>query len=58
MVTFKNGVTKLGKAKLTAGTATLITTKLPVGTLTLTASYSGDAKSAKSSGTVQQVVNP
>ena len=57
-VTFKNGAASLGKATLSGGTATLTTTKLPVGTLTLTANYSGDAQSAKSSGTTTQVVNP
>lgn len=57
-VVFKNGTTSLGKATLIAGTATLTTKKLPVGTLTITASYNGDVQSGKSSGTCTQVVNP
>ncbi|MGB6773845.1 MAG: FG-GAP-like repeat-containing protein [Terriglobales bacterium] len=55
-VTFKNGTTTLGKATLSAGVATVTTTKLPVGTLTITANYSGDVQSAKSSGTTTQTV--
>ena len=56
-VTFRNGSTQLGKATLSAGTAVLTTTKLPVGTLTIEADYSGDTQSAKSSGTTTQIVN-
>jgi hypothetical protein len=55
-VTFKNGTTTLGVAKLIAGKATLTTKSLPVGTLTITANYNGDAYSAKSSGTTTQTV--
>jgi hypothetical protein len=55
-VLFKNGTTSLGQAKLSGGTATLTTTNLPVGTLTITAYYSGDAQSEKSSGTTTQTV--
>jgi hypothetical protein len=55
-VTFKNGTTTLGGAKLIAGTARLTTKYLPVGTLTITANYNGDAYSAKSSGTITQTV--
>jgi hypothetical protein len=55
-VTFKNGTTTLGGAKLIAGKATLTTKSLPVGTLTITANYNGDAYSAKSSGTTTQTV--
>jgi len=36
--------------------ATVSTAKLPVGTLTIMATYNGEAKSAKSSGTVSQTV--
>jgi hypothetical protein len=53
---FKQGATTLGTATLSGGTATVSTAKLPVGTLTITATYNGDAKSAKSSGTVTQTV--
>jgi hypothetical protein len=42
---------------LSSGHAVFTTTKLPIGTLTLTASYSGDAQSAKSSGTATHTVN-
>ncbi|HWO28684.1 MAG TPA: hypothetical protein VNO32_07775 [Candidatus Acidoferrum sp.] len=45
-----------GIETLTGGTAMASTAKLPVGTLTITATYNGDAKSAKSSGTVRQTV--
>ena len=57
-VTFKNGNVLLGKSPLVGGQATLTTKKLPVGTLTLAAFYSGDTQSAKSSGITAQVVNP
>jgi hypothetical protein len=56
-VGFKNGTTILGSATLSGGQAVFTTTKLPIGTLTLTASYSGDAQSAKSSGTATHTVN-
>ena len=56
-VTFKNGTTSLGTSTLSGGTASLSTTKLPAGSLTITATYSGDAQSAKSSGTWSQTVN-
>jgi hypothetical protein len=47
-VTFKNGTKWLGKATLNAGVATLTTTKLPAGTLSITARYNGDVQSVKS----------
>ncbi|MGA7633171.1 MAG: FG-GAP-like repeat-containing protein [Terriglobales bacterium] len=56
-VAFLNGTTQLGSATLSSGTATLIITKLPVGTLTITANYEGDTQSTKSSGTTSQTVN-
>ena len=44
-VTFKNGSTTIGTAKLdSTATATFITTKLPLGSASLTASYGGDKK--------------
>jgi len=55
-VTFMNGTTSLGKAALNSSIANLTTTKLPVGTLTITANYNGDARSAKSSGETTQTV--
>jgi Bacterial Ig-like domain (group 3)/FG-GAP-like repeat len=58
-VIFKNGGTAFGSAILSGGVATLNTTKLPVGTLSLTAVYQGDTFSAKSTSAVlMQVVNP
>lgn len=56
-VTFKNGTTTLGTSNLSSGKGVVTTTKLPIGTLTLTASYNGDAQSAKSSGTTTHTVN-
>lgn len=56
-VTFKNRTKRLGSSQLSGGIATLTTTKLPLGTLTITAIYGGDAQSAKSSGTTLQIVN-
>lgn len=55
-VTFKNGTTSLGSASLVSGKAVLTTKKLPAGTLTLSATYNGDADSGKSSGTTTQTV--
>jgi uncharacterized protein (DUF2141 family) len=57
-VIFKNGTTNLGKATLNAaGVATFATTKLPVGTNSLTAAYNGDALNGKSTSTaISQVV--
>ncbi len=60
-VTFKNAITNAGygSATLSGGVATLITTRLPVGTLTIEAVYNGDSQSAKSTSTpITQVVNP
>ena len=58
-VTFKNGTTSLGTVSLDAnGIATLTKTSLPVGSDSLTASYSGDAQNgASTSPAVIQVVN-
>ncbi len=57
-VTFKNGATGVGTVTLSGGVATLITRKLPAGTLSLTASYNGDLNSARStSKSVSQVVS-
>ncbi|MBV9574655.1 MAG: VCBS repeat-containing protein, partial [Acidobacteriales bacterium] len=55
-VTFANGTTELGTVPLHAGKALLITQKLPAGTFTITAKYSGDAQSARSLGTTSQTV--
>jgi large repetitive protein len=56
-VKFLNGTTNLGTATLSGGVATLSTAKMPSGTLTITATYTGDAQSATSSGTTSQTVN-
>jgi len=63
-VIFKNGSALLGSANLVSGagvgtgTATITTSHLPVGPLSITATYQGDAASAKSvSPALIQVVN-
>jgi hypothetical protein len=57
-VTFKNGTTGLGSATLINGVATLTRTNLPVGSLSITATYNGDVQSNKSTSPVLiQVVN-
>ncbi|MGH9642962.1 MAG: FG-GAP-like repeat-containing protein, partial [Terriglobales bacterium] len=56
-VAFRNGSKLLGKVTLNQGAATWTTAKLPAGTLSLTATYSGDSDSVKStSAAVIQVV--
>ena len=52
-VVFRNGTTSVGSKPLTGGVATLTTSKLPVGVLSLTATYNG---SSKASGSVSSVV--
>jgi hypothetical protein len=58
-IIFKNGSTTLGAASLDpTGTATFSTTKLPTGTNSITAAYTGDAENDKStSSPVAQTVN-
>jgi uncharacterized repeat protein (TIGR03803 family) len=52
-VTFKNGTATLGSATLdSTGTATLATTKLPLGSDSLTADYDGDSQNQKSDSSV------
>ncbi len=56
-VTFLNGGTSFGSASLSGGVATLMTNALPAGTLSITASYSGDGSNAGStSSPLSQVV--
>jgi Bacterial Ig-like domain (group 3) len=55
-VTFSYGATILGTSALNGTQATLFTTALPVGTDTITASYSGDSLYLGSSGTHNYVV--
>jgi large repetitive protein len=59
-VKFLNGATVLGTGSLdSTGTATLSTTKLPVGSNSITAEYEGHAENGKSTSSVlTQVVNP
>jgi hypothetical protein len=58
-VKFVNGAKAIGSATLSGGVATLTTKKLPVGTLSITATYQGDSQSAESTSPVLiQVVNP
>jgi hypothetical protein len=57
-VTFTYNGTVLKTADVTAkGTATFSTKTLPVGTDTVTATYSGNADYSAASGSVQQTVN-
>lgn len=57
-VTFKNGPTSLGTVPLVDGSALLTKTNLPVGTLSITATYNGDALNNKStSPTLTQVIS-
>ncbi len=58
-VTFKNGSAPLGTASLNPqGSATFTTLTLAAGTYAITAAYSGDTSSAKStSATLNQIVN-
>jgi probable HAF family extracellular repeat protein len=57
-VAFKNGTASLGSATISAGVAKLTKSTLPAGTLTVTASYAGDAAHKKStSPPVSEVVN-
>jgi len=58
-VKFQNGSTALGTATLSGGTAVLIKTNLPAGSLPITATYNGDSDSAKSTSTsFTQVIKP
>ena len=51
-VTFKYGSTTLGMATLIGGTASLATTKLALGSGSLTTTYNGDAQNGKSTSAV------
>jgi hypothetical protein len=55
-VSFKRGSVWLGTSPVTAGVAVLVTTKLPVGTSAITATYNGDVSSSKSVGTANATV--
>ena len=57
-VVFKNGSTSLGSVDLVNGVATLAKSNLPLGSLSITATYDGDAESEKSTSPVLvQLVN-
>jgi hypothetical protein len=56
-VTFSYGKTQLGSATVSNGVATLNVTTLPVGTDTVTATYSGDNNFTSSIGSTAQVVS-
>ena len=55
-VTIKNGSIVIGSANLSNGTGSLTTSSLPAGSLSLSASYAGDADFAGSSVTFPQTV--
>ena len=58
-VTFLNGGTAIGTGTLASGVATFTTAALPVGAISLTASYPGDANLAASvSAPLSYDVNP
>ncbi len=54
-VTFTDGTTQIGSAKLSSGVANFATSTLAVGSHTITASYSGDASDAASNSTAVAV---
>lgn len=57
-VVFRNGSSNLATVALDSnGVATLTRTNLPLGTLSLTATYNGDTQSASSSAGLTQMVN-
>ena len=57
-VVFKDGTVGIGSATLSGGVATLVKSTLAVGTHPITATYQGDASSAKSTSVIlNQVVN-
>jgi hypothetical protein len=56
LVTFFEGTTAIGTGTTASGSAKFTTSSLTVGTHTIKATYSGDAKFKSSSGKVSQVV--
>jgi hypothetical protein len=56
-VTFSAGTTTLGTVRLAGGKGSLITSVLPAGTTTVTATYDGTSNITGSSGSVVQTVN-
>ena len=57
-MTFKNSGVAVGSAAVIAGVATLVKKNLPVGILSIVATYKGDADSEVSSSNILvQVVN-
>jgi hypothetical protein len=57
VVTFADGTVSLGSSSLSGGHAMFTTSSLSTGLHTITATYSGDATFAPSTGTVRQMVN-
>ena len=57
-ISFRTGTTKLCTAVLSGGVAACGATNAPVGTDTVTGTYSGGGGSAKSSGTATLTVTP
>lgn len=57
MVDFVYGSTDLGSGTLSGGLATISTSLLPIGTDSITASYSGDSNDLSSSSTATETVN-
>ncbi len=55
-VTFTAGNTMLGMAQLSAGKASLTTSSLPLGSTTITVTYSGNSNIGKTSASVAQAV--
>jgi hypothetical protein len=56
-VTFKNGTATLGTGTLSGCIATLTTSTLPIGSLTITAAYAGDGQYLPSSASLTQTVS-
>jgi hypothetical protein len=56
-IVFTNGATSLGTATISSNTAFVTTSILPVGSNTITASYSGDSNYNPATGGVVQIVN-
>jgi hypothetical protein len=56
-VTFNNGATVIGTSPVTNGVATVSTSSLPIGSDTITATYSGDNNNSTSTATLVQVIS-
>lgn len=56
-VTFTDGSTTIGVGTVSNGIATVLTSTLPLGTTTITATYSGDTNNNTASGSTSQLVS-